>query len=570
MKARSLISALLLALALIAGTWLGYRQILPPPLPEGFEEKERTLEQAGEGPDLALMLSHVKAMSGEAHPVDSPGLRRAQEYLKAQLLKMGYQPQTQRHSLSLQDIIDIRRERAEHRGEPFEPDEGIIRYQTGMGEREAISLHNIVVTLDAPDTEETVILAAHTDSVLEGPGAFDDIMSVAALLEGLRQLRGVTPARDLVFLFSDGEEQGMLGAARFVSDHPQLRPLTRLVVNVEARGNRGALMLFESSDSDLGMVRTFAEAAPHPLGFSIARQVYRMMSNDTDLSRFFMAGYPGINLAVVDGAEVYHTEEDNYQNVDRASAGHYLTTLSGLISHLATAPELRLQADENAVFFPLLPGRLAVLPQRTADLLAWLAAGLYLLALIALAVSGRLRLRAWLRGLVTQLGIIALSAGLSWLAVRLTMRLTGREDYYDMLGYAPAGLLFVAMLAAFSLLAALLGRRCLAKGEAPQARTLGALLIPSALALLTTYGFASASYLFSIPVLLGLAALALRRFTPLRLPEALCCFVILLLYVPLTALVFTALSFNTAYAAVLLWMLGFTTMLGITLPGRAR
>ena len=79
-----------------------------------------------------------------------------------------------------------------------------------------------------PQSEEAVLFVAHTDSVKYGPGAFDDIVSVAAMLEGLRQLQGVIPLRDMVFLFTDGEEQGLLGAAKYVENHPDMAARTRL------------------------------------------------------------------------------------------------------------------------------------------------------------------------------------------------------------------------------------------------------------------------------------------------------------------------------------------------------
>ena len=54
---------------------------------------------------------------------------------------------------------------------------------------------------------------AHYDSVAAGPGISDDLAGVAAWLEVARALgHGPAPSRDVLFLFADGEEMGLLGA----------------------------------------------------------------------------------------------------------------------------------------------------------------------------------------------------------------------------------------------------------------------------------------------------------------------------------------------------------------------
>jgi Zn-dependent M28 family amino/carboxypeptidase len=65
-------------------------------------------------------------------------------------------------------------------------------------------------------------LNAHYDSVATGLGASDDTSGVATLLETARALRasGRRLANDVIFLFTDGEEQGWMGATAFVEEHP--------------------------------------------------------------------------------------------------------------------------------------------------------------------------------------------------------------------------------------------------------------------------------------------------------------------------------------------------------------
>ena len=84
-------------------------------------------------------------------------------------------------------------------------------------------------------TGKALLLNAHYDSTPVGPGAADDGIGVATLLEV-----GVDPAADrplkrpVILLFNEGEELGLIGARAFLAD-----PLSRNVdalINLEARG----------------------------------------------------------------------------------------------------------------------------------------------------------------------------------------------------------------------------------------------------------------------------------------------------------------------------------------------
>jgi hypothetical protein len=64
---------------------------------------------------------------------------------------------------------------------------------------------------------KAVLLMAHYDSVPNAPGASDDGSGTATLLETLRALKaGPPPKRDIIALFTDGEEVGFIGARVFV------------------------------------------------------------------------------------------------------------------------------------------------------------------------------------------------------------------------------------------------------------------------------------------------------------------------------------------------------------------
>jgi len=565
MYLKRLLTALVLLISLVAGLVLGYQQILPPVAPNGFMEQATTLDQAQSGPDLALMLSHLKAMASQVHSVDSDGIRVTQTYLKDTLTQMGYSYREESYALTMEEVLQLQRESNEYRKMPFNGTAESVRAEAGIGDKPTMNLNNIVVQVDAPGTQETIIFVAHTDSVTAGPGAFDDTVSVSALLEALRLLKDQTPLRDLVFLFANGEEQGMLGVAKFVQDHPELQAVTRMVFNIEARGNQGTLMMFETTGNNFAMAQAYARAVPRPFAMSIAGTVYRSMKNDTDLTRFMMAGYPGMNFAAIQGAEVYHTKDDNYAGFSRDSAWHYLQSVTGLVQFAATKDTLDLQAQEDGVFFPLLPGNLPVMRQSTANILAYASTALFLAVALFLLIKGKARLGTLLAAAGLQALLMALAGGISYLVVKLVLKANQLSNYYDVLSFKAAQPIFYAMLAALSLLCALIFFFAFRKVTSPVSAALGMLLIPSALALVTTFVFPSANYLFSLSVLAGLLAIALKKFIPLGIPAAVFSFGTLLLFVPLCALVFIALSFNTAYAAVALWMMPFTMLLGMAL-----
>lgn len=480
---------------------------------------------------------------------------------------MGYAYEEQVYQLTIPEILELERERVAWGNKEFRTTEESIRDYSGIGDKPTMRLNNIVVSLDAPDTEDTILFMAHTDSVKMGPGAYDDTVSVAALLEGLRQLRSKTPARDLVFLFTDGEEQGLLGAAKFMQDNQHLKDKTRLVINLEARGNRGALLMFETTDNNLNMVREYVKGAGSPVSLSIATAVYRTMQNDTDLTRFMMEGYPGLNFAAIQGAEVYHMPEDNIEYFDRVSAAHYLQTVTGLANHFALADTVTLEAELDGVFFPLTPGRVVVLSRTAADVLAWAAPVLYLLVLGWMLAKRRARLGTVLLTALWQALSMGIAYGLGMVIVRLVLNAQGLHDYRDILGYAQGETVFALLLALFSVISWALMALYTRKRARGISEMLGALLLPAVLSTATTVVFPSATYLFSLTVLTGLLVVLIHPTCVLGFAHALWMFLVLLLFVPLAALVYIALSFQSAHPELAAAMLPATLVLAFTLPG---
>lgn len=570
------LQAILFLLAVFLGLFIGYGQNLPPRAPRDLDETPITLSEADKGPDFQLMLTHIREMAAEVHSVGSPGLKRTQEYLKKQLESMGYAYTEDRYQLSMEEVRDLWRLWQGYYGDPYLPTDEEIRDRAGLGEEDLMELNNILVCVDAPDTDETIIFMAHTDSVIQGAGAFDDIVSVAALLEGLRAVQDRAIARDLLFLFTDGEEQGLLGSAKFIADHPEYAQRTRLVVNLEARGNAGVLILFQTTDNNLGLIETYRKAVPYPFSMSIATDIYKTMPNDTDLTHFIHAGYPGMNLAAIEGPHVYHTKLDNYETFSRDSALHYLDTVVGLVTHLAWTPELHLEDSQDAVHFPFFPGKLAVLPESLANALAHATFALTLLCLFYLLRKKRLRFSGLILTLCAQVLILILSGGSTWILLEGMYFLCSRYGFFSELlitehhyGRHPH-VLFILLLLVFTACAVMLLRSLWrktnwrSKAQGHCAHLMGLLLLPSLLGEVCAWCFPAGSYLFFLPVLAGLAVIGARIVFPGLSPmvAAVSIVLTLLLYTPLVHVLHVALHIYTAYLTLPVAMLPLTLIAG--------
>lgn len=87
-----------------------------------------------------------------------------------------------------------------------------------------------------PDAE-TVVLGAHYDSVLRAPGANDDASGVAAVVAIARAMTKVSPrTRDLLIVFFDEEERGLLGSKAFAQ---MLKDENRVVHSVHTIDQMG-------------------------------------------------------------------------------------------------------------------------------------------------------------------------------------------------------------------------------------------------------------------------------------------------------------------------------------------
>jgi Zn-dependent M28 family amino/carboxypeptidase len=120
------------------------------------------------------------------------------------------------------------------------------------GEKDGVKVVNLygeVRGAENTSTNPPLLLVAHYDSTPQGPGAADDATGVGTALETVRALKARGAIRNTVgILLTDGEESegGLPGSESFVRDHPDLIRELRLVINLEARGSRGPVVMFQT------------------------------------------------------------------------------------------------------------------------------------------------------------------------------------------------------------------------------------------------------------------------------------------------------------------------------------
>ncbi|MDR0465000.1 MAG: Zn-dependent exopeptidase M28, partial [Treponema sp.] len=273
-------------------------------------------------------------------------------------------------------------------------------YGINVNEEGILPLYNIIVKLDAPQTDRGVLFVAHYDSEHKTPGASDNMLAVVSLLEALRsQAQNNTLKTNLYFLFTDGEELGLLGSFIFIEEYPELKDKIDMVVNFDARGNSGPLLLFETSPNAYNLAEVYKKSGAWLYGFSVSTQLYHMMQDNirpgTDFIVFLKENYNGLNFAIIEGVKAYHEYnliDDSYENLNRNTAWHHLQVTLSLAGYTANNNSADLQKPSaEAVFFPFLPGRIALITAIVSHIICAFSCALALAVITFKIINRRIK-----------------------------------------------------------------------------------------------------------------------------------------------------------------------------------
>ncbi|HEY0326934.1 MAG TPA: M20/M25/M40 family metallo-hydrolase, partial [Allosphingosinicella sp.] len=357
-------------------------------------------------------------------------------------------------------------------------------------------IRNVVATI-GPAEGRHLLMVSHYDSSGASPGAADDGIGIASMIEIAAILRGQQLRRPVTFLFNEGEETGLNGARAFLDSDPVSRQVDTLI-NLEARGTEGAAIMFETSRPNASAIAVFAAGSRRPFANSLSTDFYRLIPNSTDVAVFENQPWTILNYAIIGNETRYHSAGDELAALDRRSLHHMGSEALGAVRAVAVdgvAPAAgeRIYADFYGLFLIVLP----------------LMLGLIILGLLILffAVIGW-RQKAFGRPLLTALAALAGSGLVAFAADWLTS-LVRPGDYWRGYPLLTFTLMYVVALASACATLLTIGKRA----DREQLRIAAWLLfvIVGALACLLAPG---AGIYFIFPPLLVPLGILLTRFHP--------------------------------------------------------
>ncbi|MGN6058835.1 MAG: M28 family peptidase [Sphingomicrobium sp.] len=317
--------------------------------------------QAGPGEfDTDRAISRLQRILGDErpHPVDTAADDAVRGRLIAELQAMGLQPQV-RDAMDCSGFPNIRVVSCSH-------------------------VRNVIADIPGRAPGRALLLDAHYDSTPTGPGAGDDGVGVATLLEIAAILRAEPPQRRVMFLFNEGEEFGLNGSAAFVRTDPLARQVNSLI-NIDARGVTGPALMYETSQPNGAALSIYGRDARRPYANSLSTDFARLIPNTTDVVKFKPAHWTLLNFGIIGNETRYHSPSDTVAALNRASFYHVGSEVLTLTRAMANTPDPA-NAGQGQTVFTDIAGRVFVqIP------LPFAAVFLGLLLIVALALAWRER-----------------------------------------------------------------------------------------------------------------------------------------------------------------------------------
>ncbi|MDR0267448.1 M20/M25/M40 family metallo-hydrolase [Paenibacillus sp.] len=372
----------------------------------------------------------------------------------------------------------------------------IINRGNGNG-NEDVTLYNIIATLKGSLKGQALMMSAHYDSVPSGPGANDDGVAVAALLETARALKAQgKPLHDILFVITDGEEEGLLGAETFWKAS-RFKDRVGMVANFEAKGASGPSLMFQTSDANSKLIHEFASIAPAPVSNSFLADLYRTMPNDTDLTVSLREGIPGLNFAYVASWEKYHTTDDSIENVSKATLQHHGENALAIASHFGAMDLSQLKSAEDAEYFNLY-GKILYYPQSVN-------------LPLAIVLTAALLVLFWLFAKKQSLRLGKIATGVVFVVIGVLLSALVSFGFYELLNKIDTGIhiqVYNFSFLAITLLIHILLSLYLRRSRNELEMIISAMFMFLILVWIVTFLIPGAGYMFSLPLLVHCIVLA--------------------------------------------------------------
>ena len=362
---------------------------------------------------------------------------------------------------------------------------------------------------------DVIMFMAHYDSVKYG--AMDNGSSVATMLENVRYLLDGGEQKefenDLLFVFTDSEEEGMYGAYAFANQFKGFGDVysrVKLGTNFDSLGNGGSLVMFQSNKNNRKLIASYAGVNGGTFVSSVADFVYNTMSNFTDFEIY--GDIPSLNFANVGGTKIYHSAIDNFENVNPRTLKEQAYMMYKLYNEYGNADLDSLKAEGSAVFFSYLDIMTVAYP----SYVSYIIGGIIILLLAAvIIVNQKKKAFKWsktLSGALTQLfALIGTVAALfaSYFIITLLLSLFGVVQIRAItaLRYMNIGILLGSMVlaGAFAVMFYIILKKAMNVKASDIVR--GNALIWTLFAVILSFAMPALSYLFAFTALLQLVVM---------------------------------------------------------------
>lgn len=408
----------LLVLAAVIGAW----REAAPPAPGRADAPETEFSSA-------RAVAHLEEIAGP-RALGSDRHNAVRTYLVEQLTDLGLHVETQR-------------------GTGFQSAAG-TPYRVG-------SVANLVAhTKPAGQRQQTLVIAAHYDTVPVSPGANDNGSQVGTLLETARafQAAGISTDRNVVFVLTDGEEPGFLGADLLVRS-PEVLGDVRFFVNLESRGSSGPAAVIRQTGATTDATRALATGSQPLVVSSASEAVMSLLPSGSDFEVYQKAGWSGLELAYFARPLHYDVALDQRDTVDHGSIQQSGAHTLSLARAWAAGQEPGSVPAAGTNYFDLFTMTVVELPLLVVGLIALLAAAGWVALARRTGAPPKRLLGSAARSLAGLVGAAALGA----VILPVTRVITGGRPYEVSQGDFPGMPGFLVIVLAGAILLAILVQR---------------------------------------------------------------------------------------------------------------
>ncbi|CUO22183.1 M28 family peptidase [Clostridium disporicum] len=503
-------------------------------------------EDSGFSTEIAK--EHIKEISKEVHSIQEPeALGRVREYILNELKELGLEPEVFTY-------------------------EGVESSKGGI-----YDINNIYAKIDGKNGEDGsyIMLASHYDSSPkkrsgedgESKGAADAGYGVSTILEIVRIIKesGQELENGIKILITDGEEMGLMGAKEEMNNNFDLYENVNFVVNLEARGIKGPALMFETSNNNKKVIDLYKKANL-PVSYSLAADVYNKMPNGSDFTEFKNAGLPGINFAVLNDLDYYHTKNDNYDNISDTSIQHYgeqvLPIVQEYVYNAKYGQADYFQSNQNSVFFTLLPNVFI----NYTSLIATILAVISLIALVVIMRNLKVNAKMVVKWIAVWTGLALASTAIGIAISYIISMVSGIEFKIT---YMPriTGSDFIVLMAVIltSVLVVLLSKKLAKNREDLESMLFGGLWFNEFLLVIFMIALPGGSYLFLWPVIMTLISIILTKKFKNQNMLLIATMFTIVMYVPVIYNIYIALTIGALGVVMLLTLMSLSTIVPLAL-----